>query len=70
MKRRRGSEGFKEQRVVHLSKWRKLLEKLSWRAHLLERRRAHGMEMELEASLRAHLGMRSARLEGEGFSSL
>jgi hypothetical protein len=46
------------------------LEELSWRAHLLERRRAHGMEMELEASLRAHLGMRSARLEGEGFSSL
>ena len=30
----------------------------------------HGMEMELEASLRAHLGMRSTRLEGERFSSL
>ena len=70
MKRRRGSEGFKEQREAHLSKGRKLLEELSWRAHLLERRRAQGMEMELEASLTLHLGMRSTRLKGEGFSSL
>jgi hypothetical protein len=46
------------------------LEELSWRVQLLDRRRAQGMEMELEVSLRAHLGMRSTRLEGEGFSSL
>jgi hypothetical protein len=44
VKRRKGSEGFKEQREAHLSKGHKLLEELSWRAHLLERIRLHGME--------------------------
>jgi hypothetical protein len=48
VKRRRGSEGFKEQREAHLSKGSKLLEELRWRAHLLERRRAHGWRQKLE----------------------
>jgi hypothetical protein len=44
VKRRRGSEGLRSKGRHTSAKGHKLLEELLWRVHLLERRRANGME--------------------------